>query len=477
MPSSLRGRLIAAFIAFALTLLIVLGGALFVALRGLHADATSAGLADLAGGVLPQVRASLGTGDVKGTIQDIRAQMQAQGITVMLIGADGRLRPIGGLPVGDAVMTTDGTPGDTVRGAVDLDGQHYLYAATVVRRNAAVAPRALAFLATDKSGAQAIGDLVRSLPAVALVILLVAAPLAWLVARSVTRPLDRLAAAVSGLPTGRPPEPLPVEGPSEVRTLTGAFNSMATELDSTRQRESELLANLRHDLRTPLTVIAGYATALRDGTATGDAAKKASAAIEEEAERLARLVGEMGAIERLRSGADGLKPEPVEVRALLGAATERFAAQAAAAGVTLASELPRATAGGTGELSLTADRVALERVLGNLLTNALAAVGPGGRVGVEAGQTTLPSGPAVWLGVIDDGPGFPPGGAAKAFERFWRGDRARSGTGSGLGLAIVRELAVAHGGTVYAENVSPHGARVGVILPRVPALEAAAGTA
>jgi signal transduction histidine kinase len=478
MPRSLRGRLIAAFICFALTLLIVLGGALFVVLRGLHADATSAGLADLAGGVLPQVRASLGTGDVKGTIQDIRVQMQAQGITVMLIGADGRLRPIGGLPVGDAVMTNDGTPGDTVRGSVDLDGQHYLYAATVVRRNAAVAPRALAFLAPDKSAAQAIGDLIRTLPAVALVIVLVAAPLAWLVARSVTRPLDRLAAATSSVPTNQAPEPLPVEGPSEVRTLTGAFNAMATELDSTRQRESELLANLRHDLRTPLTVIAGYAAALRDGTATGDAAKKASAAIEEEAERLARLVDEMGAIERLRSGADGLKPEPVDVPVLLRDATERFAAQASAAAVTLIGDLPASGGQSSRDLSLTADRVALERVLGNLLANALAAVGRGGSVAVEAGETRLPTGaPAVWLGVVDDGPGFPPGGAAKAFERFWRGDEARSGAGSGLGLAIVRELVLAHGGTVYAENVSPHGARVGVILPRVPAPGAARATA
>jgi signal transduction histidine kinase len=111
-------------------------------------------------------------------------------------------------------------------------------------------------------------------------------------------------------------------------------------------------------------------------------------------------------------------------------------------------------------------------MLGNLVANALAAVAPGGAVRLEAGETAIPregaSVPAVWLGVIDDGPGFPPGGATRAFERFWRADPARAGAGSGLGLAIVRELAAAHGGTVYAENVAPHGARVGVVLPRVP---------
>jgi two-component system OmpR family sensor kinase len=70
--------------------------------------------------------------------------------------------------------------------------------------------------------------------------------------------------------------------------------------------------------------------------------------------------------------------------------------------------------------------------------------------------------------VTDDGPGFPPGGADRAFERFYRGDPARTGQGSGLGLAIVMELALAHGGEAHAENLSPRGARVSVVLPVVP---------
>jgi len=464
MPRSLRGRLVASFIAVALTLLVALGGTLFLVLRGLHTDSASATLSDLAGSVIPQVRQSLGTGDLRGTILDVRDQLAGRGYTVMLIGADGRLRPIGGLPEGDPIMATDGTPDQTLHGTVSLDGQRYVYAATVIRRNAAGAPRAVAFLAPDTSGAQALGDLLLTLPVVGLVILAVAVPLAWLLAGSVTRPLERVGAAAAGLPSGST-TPVPLEGPSEVRALTGTFNAMAGELDATRRREAELLANLRHDLRTPLTVIAGYATALRDGTATGPDAATAAAAIEAEAERLARLVSEIGAIERIRAGEAGLRPEPIDVPALLAATAARFAAPAEAAGVSLAVAAPAAAG---ADLSLAADRLALERMLGNLLSNAIQAVHRGGSVRLEAGATSL-DGPAVWLGVIDDGPGFPPGGAARAFERFWRGDEARSGTGSGLGLAIVRELAAAHGGAVYAENVTPHGARVGVILPRVPA--------
>jgi signal transduction histidine kinase len=114
---------------------------------------------------------------------------------------------------------------------------------------------------------------------------------------------------------------------------------------------------------------------------------------------------------------------------------------------------------------LLADRVALDRMLGNLVENGLAAA-RGGRVVLEVAADRLPAGgPAVRIDVLDDGPGFPPEAATRAFDRFWRGDPARSGSGSGLGLAIVRELAVAHGGTVHAANRNGGGARVGVLLP------------
>jgi signal transduction histidine kinase len=484
-PPSLRGRLIASFVILSLAMLMAVGGTLFVVLRGLHADATAAGLGDVAGSILPQVRQNVGNANLRGALEDIRDELVARGITVMIVGADGRLRPIGGTPTGAPVMQTDGTAGDTLRGTVEIDGQRYLYAATVVRRTAATAPRAVAFLAVDQSAALALADLGRTIPAIAIVIFAIAMPLAWLVARSVTRPLERVAAAASDLPAGRH-EPVPSQGPTEVRALTATFNAMAGELDATRQRETELLANLRHDLRTPLTVIAGFATALRDGTADGPAAAAAAGAIEGEAERMARLIDEMGIVEQIRSGEAGLRPEAVDVPALLDETIARFAARAVVAGGSLGRT--SASAGNEADLSLTADRLALDRMLANLVANALGAIGPGGNVLLEAGVTRLPassSAPegsatargsaaesgvaAVWMGVIDDGPGFAPGAAAHAFERFWRGDAARAGKGSGLGLAIVRELATAHGGTVYAENVSPRGARVGIILPRVPA--------
>jgi signal transduction histidine kinase len=133
-------------------------------------------------------------------------------------------------------------------------------------------------------------------------------------------------------------------------------------------------------------------------------------------------------------------------------------------------------ASGTADLVFAADRLAVDRMLGNLVANAIVAVPrPGGHVWLDARPiASVATGDpgSVALSVTDDGPGFPPGATERAFERFYRGDPARAGTGSGLGLAIVRELAEAHGGLAVAEQVAPHGARVSIVMPRVPRLSA-----
>ena len=462
MLRSLMSRLIAAFLAIAVVVLLAAGGALFVVLRGLHADATTAGLEDVAGSVVPQVRDAVGTGDLRGTILEIRDTLVSSGIQVMLVGADGRLRPIGGLPVGDPVVTADLSAGATAHGRIVLDGTPYLWFATGVRRAIALAPKAVAFVEQDRSGAQAVGDVLRALPFVLLITALIAVPLTWLLARSITRPLRRLASAAATLPS-EGHQPLPLEGPAEVRDLTRTFNDMAGELDATRRRESELLANLRHDLRTPLTVISGFATALRDGTATGEGASAAAQAIEEESARLERLVDQLGAVNGGPDLAATLHPEPLDAVAVAAAAVERFRERAGREGVGLdLGPIPPGF-----DAAFVADPVAVERMLGNLVANAIAAVGNRGHARIELADATLGGGrPAIAIDVVDDGRGFAPGTEGRAFERFWRGDPARVGGGSGLGLAIVRELARAHGGDAHAGNAVPNGARVGVVLPR-----------
>jgi signal transduction histidine kinase len=223
-------------------------------------------------------------------------------------------------------------------------------------------------------------------------------------------------------------------------------------------------------------VISGFAAALADGTAAGPEAEHAARTIGEEASRLERLVDELGAVERLRQGVDGLRPEPLDAAEVVRTSAERFGSAAEAGGIelTVAGEAPSTAprdSGSGGSLAFLADRGAVERIMANLVANALAITPVGGHVWLSAaaGPSTVGGvAQTVVLAVTDDGPGFPPGAAARVFERFFRGDPARTGPGSGLGLAIVRELATAHGGTAHAENIAPHGARVSVVLPRVP---------
>ena len=175
------------------------------------------------------------------------------------------------------------------------------------------------------------------------------------------------------------------------------------------------------------------------------------------------------------TNSSGLRPEQLEAGAIIAEAAARFAARASAGGVDLVTDRPPEA------LPFAADRVAIERILSNLVENALAAVGPAAGQPMTAGGTrpsvhlaaraaaTTDGRPAVALSVSDDGPGFAPGGLQQAFNRSYRGNPSRTGPGSGLGLAIVRELARRHGGDAVAENLAPRGARVSVVLPLVPA--------
>jgi two-component system sensor histidine kinase BaeS len=255
-----------------------------------------------------------------------------------------------------------------------------------------------------------------------------------------------------------PTPPLSPDGPREIRELTHRFNAMTAELDRTRAEERDLLANVRHDLKTPLTVVTGFAEALRDGTATGpEGAARAGDAIAQEAERMGRLVEDLRSIDELGTGGLALRPEALDPARLAADAVARFAPRAAGR-VDLRAD-------SDGGLSLAADRAAVERILGNLIDNSLAVARPGGHVLVEA---RLAAGGSVAFRVSDDGPGFPAGSLERAFDRFFRADLSRTGSGTGLGLSIVRALARAHGGDAVAENLAPSGARVTVTLPSLP---------
>lgn len=465
MPDRVASRIAVAFAIVGLVTALAVGAGLFVGLRTLHQEATISSLGDVAQPVLARVRAVSAVAELRPVLAALRSEVRPDlGIYVVVgdrvVTAEAGEAPVdvGSIPLGRDLRAGESVGGDlTAR-----DGSRVLYSATIVRREGAVlGPLALVLTTPDRSGALALRDLLRVLPAVALVTALVAIPIAWLLSRSITRPLRRLAEATAIVPAaGSPTPPLEPEGPREIRDLTHRFNAMTGELNRIRVEERELLANIRHDLRTPLTVVSGFAEALRDGTATGDRVARAGDAIAQEAERMGRIVEDLRSIDELGTGGAALRPESVDPAALVREAAARFAPRASTAGLELLADADEG-------LILVADQAAVERILGNLIDNAVTVVRPGGHVLLEARGAV--AGGSVAFRVSDDGPGFPPGSLERAFDRFYRADPARTGSGTGLGLSIVRALARAHGGDAVAENLAPTGARVTVTLPGVPA--------
>jgi two-component system sensor histidine kinase BaeS len=462
MPDRVPARIAAAFAAIGLVAALAVSAGLFVSLRGLHRDATLAAMGDVAQPVATRIRLLGAVTSLRQELADLAPTFREDLGVYAVTGRRVVTIQEGPQPVDVSAVALDADQAaGEARGRelVADDGTRMLASVTAIKPVTSGAnPIALVLVTADRSGALAVRDLLRVLPLLLVAILAVGLPIAWALSRSITRPLRRLLDATAALPDAVP-SPVPADGPREVRDLTERFNATTAELERVREEERELLANVRHDLRTPLTVVSGFAEALRDGTATGSAVVRAGDAIAAESARMERLVDDLRSIDELRAGRVGLRPESLDPAGLAADAAARFAPQAAAAGVTLG-------AASDPDLALVADRAAVERILGNLVTNALAAVPPGGRVVVEARRGATDG--MVAIRVSDDGPGFPAGGLERVFDRFYRGDPSRTGAGSGLGLAIVRVLATAHGGTAVAENLAPTGARVTVTLPATP---------
>ena len=480
LPRGLTTRIALAFAGLAVALMFVAGAALSVVLYDLHDTTDRDNLSrEVIQYVVNFVARPKPTWDAY--LRSAAAPIADEGGFVIAQNpTNGAILTIVGSPSSVSMPPKPaGAPKTFIDTLTTSDGKHFIF---VEPSMDATGGRTFVFAVPDRARAETAGDLIRILPIVLLVLFLVGAPVAYLLSRSLTGPMRRLAQAAADLPGGSGPHaPLPLEGPTEVRTLTERFNAMAYELDAIRAQESQMLANLRHDLRTPLTSIAGFAEAIADGTASGDRATSAARTIAEEAQRLERLVGELEVVDRLRQGPSGLRPEGLEARELLRHEAGRFAARASGQGVAIeivaespaeraaAEPKPGASDGVSDALAFTADRLAVERILQNLVDNALSVLPAGGHVWLAAAPLHLEGRPeGISLSVTDDGPGFPPGTQSRVFERFFRADPSRAGSGSGLGLAIVRELARAHGGEAWAENVAPRGARVTVFLPVTP---------
>jgi len=252
--------------------------------------------------------------------------------------------------------------------------------------------------------------------------------------------------------------PGPGLGP-EFDALASAFNQMAGRLGSVERTRLGLLADLGHEMRTPVATLEAYLEALEDGVATLDAAT--AELLRSQTRRLARLSEDIGTVSRTEEGQVRLDLRPEHPEALVTAAVDSVAEAYETKGVRLVTDI----APGLPELSLDPERMG--QVLGNLLDNALRHTPTGGTVTISA---TLSSGTdGVALSVADTGEGIPAEHLTHVFERFYRVDpgRDRAHGGSGIGLAIAKALVEAHGGQLTATSPGTgHGSTFRVLLPR-----------
>ena len=291
----------------------------------------------------------------------------------------------------------------------------------------------------------------------AAVAILVAIVLAILISRSIAQPLQKMATVAQGIARGDYALAAPESGPDEVRALGQALNSMKYQVQASQQGQRDFLANVSHELKTPLTSIQGFAQAMLDGAvATPEAIQRSAGIIFSEADRMRRLVEGLLDLARLDAGLRTLNRTSLDLRAVLLSVVDQFSLRAQETGVELRTDLPPALPALAGD----ADRLA--QVFTNLLDNAIKHTAAGGKVTVAA--TASPS----WVeaSVADTGPGIPAEDLSRIFERFYQVDKSRARrAGVGLGLTISKEILEAHGGSLRAESVVGLGSRFIARLP------------
>jgi len=270
--------------------------------------------------------------------------------------------------------------------------------------------------------------------------------------RGVAVPVDEIIDAAAKIESGDYSARIQEGGPRQLRSVARAFNSMSARLQQTDMRRRDFLAEVVHELRTPLAVIRAEAEAIQDGVHPAD--EEHLAPIIDATRSLEVLVEDLRALALTDTGSLALNREPVDVRELVEDTIAQFASQAEGGGVKLSSAVP------DGLPQADIDPTRIRSALGNVIANALRHTPSGGKVTVTASV----AGGRVLIEVADTGEGIPPDLLPHVFERFVRGPNSK---GSGLGLAIAHDIVVAHGGEISARSAPGLGTVIRIALPAV----------
>jgi signal transduction histidine kinase len=300
-------------------------------------------------------------------------------------------------------------------------------------------------------------DLIPQFTLAGVLALIAGAAVATLISRSVSGRLARVTTAAQEMAKGNYDQQIDVRGEDEVGRLAQAFNVMAKQVSGSDRMMRDLLANVSHELKTPLTSIQGFSQAIEDGSiGSREDQQQAARIINEESLRMRRLVDDLIELSRLESGQVVMQHEPIDLPELLRGCAERFEWQLKEAGADLQLELP-------GLPALNGDGRRLEQVFSNLIDNAVRHTPEGGHITVSAAANNG----TVRVAVRNTGSYIPPEELSRVFERFFQHDpaRTRGNGGVGLGLAIATEVVQAHRGSISASSDETSGTEFVVTLP------------
>ncbi|HVW05821.1 MAG TPA: HAMP domain-containing sensor histidine kinase [Vicinamibacterales bacterium] len=298
---------------------------------------------------------------------------------------------------------------------------------------------------------------VRGVPLGAAQLLLVCAVAAGVVALVIRRLAAPVADIVSaaeriGQRDYRVRVTVPSSGPAWIGDTARAFNAMATELEAQDTARRQLMADIAHELRTPLAIVQGTLEGLIDGVYPRDDERLQG--LLDDTRVLARLVDDLRTLATAEGGALALAKEPTDLVALANDVVASLDGQAQEAGITLRVDAP------AGEIDpVTIDPVRIREVLTNLVANALRYTPRAGQIRIAIDSSSA----AVDVRVSDTGSGIAPADLPHVFDRFYKGTGS---SGSGLGLTIARRLVEAHGGSIRAESVPGQGTTIAFRLPR-----------
>lgn len=414
---------------------------------------------------------------------DVRQATTTAKVRLLLVGSNGKVVEDTTVDVGENLegknfepqphSIMSGLPNRRANAAADMS----IYATTADDKSmyvtAEFAPRyfgRLQYLVVMAQPVNAWAAVLFPLFLVGLIALLLSLLVAWLLGRNISQPIQRISLAASRIAKGDYSQRIIVQGEDEVAMLGHDFNVMADEVQRTQQAQRDFLANISHDLKTPLTSIQGFSQAILDGTLPDiTSAQGAARVINDESLRMGRLVTALLELSRLQSGQVQMKPQPLDLGQMLRATVDGLQPQAAVSDLSLGQR-------GLDDLpTVMGDPDRLRQVFTNLVDNAIKHTPAGGWVQVEAiVQPTAnpPSQRSIIVSVADSGEGIPAADLPRIFERFYQVEKSRAsdGRGLGLGLAISKEIIEAHGGTIAAESEVGRGTSFTVTLPTIASL-------